>query len=120
MFRYWRLLALVAALVGFVGLLFSMQYAATKRGERLGFAEAQAVHQAALEAAQAAVDAVAEEQRQAAAELAAARQAIQEHLEVLRDTAFEDGDPMCVLPPGSIVRLNSVAGFGREDTGAGR
>jgi hypothetical protein len=116
----WRLLALVAALVGFVGLLFSWQYAAMKRGERLGYAEAQAAHQAALEAAQAAVDAVAEEQRQAAAELAAARQAITEHLEVLQDAAFEDGNPMCALPPGSVLRLNDIAGFGRENPGTGR
>jgi multidrug efflux pump subunit AcrA (membrane-fusion protein) len=111
---------MAAAFVAGAGLLYSMQYAALKRGERLGYAEAQAAHQAALEAAQAAVDAVSEEQRRAAAELAAARQAIQDHLEVLQDAAFEDGNPMCVLPPGSILRLNSIAGFGREDPGAGR
>jgi hypothetical protein len=116
----WRLILLAGAVVGIVGLLFSMQYAATKRGERLGFAEAQAAHQAALQAAQAAVDAVAEEQRQAAAELAAARQAINEHLEVLRDAAIEDGDARCVLPPSSVLRLNDIAGFGREDPGAER
>jgi hypothetical protein len=116
----WRLLLLAGAVVSLVGLLYSMQYAATKRGERLGYAEAQEAHQAALQAAQAAVDAVAEEQRQAEAELALARQAIQQHLEVLQDAAFEDGNPMCVLPPSSIVRLNAVAGFGREDPGTGR
>jgi hypothetical protein len=118
--RHLRLYLMAAAFVAGAGLIYSMNYAAYKRGERAGYAEAQMAHKAALEAAQAAVDAVAEEQRQAEAELALARQAIQQHLEVLQDAAFEDGNPMCVLPPSSIVRLNAVAGFGRETPGTGR
>jgi hypothetical protein len=109
-----RLYLMAAAFVAGAGLIYSMQYAATKRGERLGYAEAQAAHQAALQAAQAAVDAVAEEQRQAEAELALARQAIQQHLEVLSDAAFAEGNAQCLLPPASIARLNLIAGFGEE------
>jgi hypothetical protein len=112
--RHWRLIAMAAALAGLVGLLFSWQHAAFKRGERLGYADAQMAHQSALQAAQAAVDAVAEEQRQAAAELASARRAIQEHLEILQDEAFENDNPSCALPPGSLLRLNDIAGHGAD------
>jgi len=115
--RYWRLIFVAGLFLSVIGLLFSWQHAAFKRGERIGYADAQAAHQAALVAAQAAVDAVAEEQQRAAAELAVARQAIQQHLEVLRDAAIEDGDARCVLPPGSVLRLNDIAGFGREAPG---
>lgn len=112
--RNWRLIAVAAGALLIAGLLFSWQHAAFKRGERLGYAEAQAAHQAALQAAQAAVDAVAEEQRQAAAELAAARAAITEHLQVLSDEAFAEGNQQCRLPPSSIARLNLIAGFSEE------
>jgi len=114
--RHLKLYLIAAGYVLAVAAVWAMQYSAMKRGERLGFAEAQVAHQEALDRAQAAIDIAVEEQRQAAQELAAARQAITEHLGVLENAAIEDGNAQCVLPPASIVRLNRIAGFGESSS----